>query len=278
MASRKVNNLKIYNPKAIRRLRKINLRKLTGTIVIAGALVFTSTNIANHFNHRNYLDNHTVSEIMQDSNSDILNDLDGVSLAEISTLEKYLSLSETLHDMDLDINYIFYNGENLMSPDEISELINIYKESKEGREKTKYTLAQQEGLVNSYIALEGYQIVANACLDAEKAILADAKEEKEGTVYNKDDITIPREYYSSTPEDSYSSGLRLTFGSDIELLQTSLYDMQTQNSRSYDLSIEERCSYNQTRNEKQTEALRRLKEALSHDYTANKSGKVVRAK
>ena len=28
MAGRKVNNLKIYNPKAIRRLRKINLRNI----------------------------------------------------------------------------------------------------------------------------------------------------------------------------------------------------------------------------------------------------------
>lgn len=276
----RISNLKI-NPKKIRKVgKKIVLVTLVGVMVITGG-----KKVVEKVKESNHIKNSTVAEIMTEYNgvSDITGDLNQADLGELARVEQYLDLSERLHDLDLDTNLVLLREEDqLMTPDEIETLISMYNEGGETRRTVRPTLTKQEALVNFFLARQGYGITADACLDTLKAIIADAKEEYEGdnVSIDKSEITVPGEYTHSQPEDRYISGLTVLHNSDIGDLLQSVYSMQEQESMAYRISRDdpELYAYNRDRNNLIRRAINNLKVTLTHDYTANKRGRIVVSK
>ena len=273
----KISNLKI-NPNAIRKHRKMGLRALIGTAALVTAIPMMAY-AATSAKETNHIKNSTVNEVITEYNgvSDITDDLNKSAIGDVETLEHYLKISEELHDLDLDCNFVDLTERHvLLSASDLDIAIETYKKDKKSRDRLTVPLAIQEELVNQFIAAEGYSIAASACKDTLKAVLADAKEEQEGTPYEKSDITIPGDTYHSQPEDRFVAGLVLPSCSHVESLLDSLYTMQNQAGRVYENGKDspQTCAYNRTRNEMINTALNRLKVVLSHDYTATKKGTV----
>lgn len=276
----RISNLKI-NPKKIRKVgKRIVLTTLVGVMIVSGGKQLVSK-----IKESNHIKNSTVEEIMMEYNgvSDITCDLNQANLGEIAKVEQYLDLSERLHDLDLDTNLVLLREEDeLMSPEEIETLISLYNEGGETRKTVKPSLTKQEALVNFFLARQGYGITADACLDTLKAIVADAKEEYEGdnVSIDKTDIKVPGDYFHSQPEDRYIEGLRIIQNSDVGELLESVYAMQQQEKMAYHISIDdpELYAYNRDRNQLIRRAINNLKVTLTHDYTANRRGKIVTSK